>query len=172
MVTTTTVGSNGTEIVTSDMFIVWTEQEVKKHQVDLIKALRSGYYRQGDGRLLTVRNANLGNPTSWEAFCCLGVACDMSGLGEWAPMIQHSGNKMRNYRITNPATGKTENYPTLMPKLVAEYYGWPSEVENPQLPHEDSNYPAEQSAGMANLNDDYGWNFKQFADALELEWGL
>lgn len=37
-----------------------------------VRALRSGKYRQGPGWLCV-----------GDAFCCLGVACDISGLGRW-----------------------------------------------------------------------------------------
>jgi len=38
-----------------------------------VSALRSGAYQQGHG---TLRRG--------DAFCCIGVLCDVSGLGEWA----------------------------------------------------------------------------------------
>lgn len=38
-----------------------------------VAALRSGNYKQGQGRL---RRAD-------DTYCCLGVACDVSGRGEW-----------------------------------------------------------------------------------------
>ena len=41
-----------------------------------LEALRSGRYRQGQGHLHIA-----------DDFCCLGVACDISGHGEW-----HAGN--------------------------------------------------------------------------------
>jgi hypothetical protein len=37
-----------------------------------LNALRSGKYKQGRARL-----------KSADEFCCLGVACDISGLGKW-----------------------------------------------------------------------------------------
>ncbi len=38
-----------------------------------LKALRSGEYKQGNGRL---RNES-------DCYCCLGVLCDVSGVGKW-----------------------------------------------------------------------------------------
>ncbi len=38
-----------------------------------LAALRSGEYAQGRGRL----------KNNSDEFCCLGVACDVSGLGKW-----------------------------------------------------------------------------------------
>lgn len=43
-----------------------------------VKALRSGKYKQGKGKLLGPNNR----------FCCLGVLCDVSELGVWCD--QHS----------------------------------------------------------------------------------
>jgi hypothetical protein len=39
-----------------------------------LKALRSGKYKQGTGKL---RN-------KLDQYCCFGVVCDISGLGRWA----------------------------------------------------------------------------------------
>ena len=50
----------------------YTLNEQKKNKTDLVIALRSGNYKQGKKAL---RKDNF--------FCCLGVACDISGLGEW-----------------------------------------------------------------------------------------
>lgn len=51
----------------------WTKAQQRAHRRKWVKALRSGKYEQGRGLL----------KDSQGAFCCLGVACDISGLGEW-----------------------------------------------------------------------------------------
>lgn len=51
----------------------WTPEQQKEHRRLWVEALRSGKYQQAKNRL---RVAN--------GFCCLGVACDISGLGEWS----------------------------------------------------------------------------------------
>jgi hypothetical protein len=56
------------------MNMTYTKEEQKEHRVALVAALRSGKYRQARNSL------NTGN-----GMCCLGVACDISGLGEWEP---------------------------------------------------------------------------------------
>lgn len=38
-----------------------------------VKALRSGKYKQGTGRLRSMS----------DEYCCLGIACDVSGLDKW-----------------------------------------------------------------------------------------
>ena len=45
---------------------------MNKNAKKWLKSLRSGEYDQGKGRLRTE-----------DSFCCLGVACDISGLGRW-----------------------------------------------------------------------------------------
>jgi hypothetical protein len=50
----------------------------RENMTKLVTALESGDYRQGQGYLLTVKNGE-------RKHCCLGVACDISGLGEWGP---------------------------------------------------------------------------------------
>lgn len=44
----------------------------RKLREDWVTALRSGKYQQGRGRLKEGTD-----------YCCLGVLCDVSGLGEW-----------------------------------------------------------------------------------------
>ena len=52
--------------------MTYTLEEQKQHRQEWIKALRSGDYKQTNGNL---RDEN--------GYCCLGVACDISGLGVW-----------------------------------------------------------------------------------------
>lgn len=51
----------------------WTAEEQRGHRKLWVEALRSGKYEQA-------RSVLRADNTS---FCCLGVACDISGLGEW-----------------------------------------------------------------------------------------
>lgn len=56
--------------------MAYTGEEQAAHRKQWIEALRSGKYKQAQGRL---RNS--------EGMCCLGIACDISGLGEWSKGI-------------------------------------------------------------------------------------
>ena len=57
--------------------MAYTKEEQQANRKAWIKALRSGKYEQGHHRL---RSQDIyGN----KLYCCLGVACDISGLGEW-----------------------------------------------------------------------------------------
>lgn len=50
-----------------------TDLEAQKRVRKWIRALRSGKYKQAEGVLRNNHNA----------FCCLGVACDISAPGDW-----------------------------------------------------------------------------------------
>ena len=55
----------------------YTKDEQAEHREMWTSALRSGYYKQTTGAL---QRRDYGGR---EAYCCLGVACDISELGEW-----------------------------------------------------------------------------------------
>ena len=64
----------------------YTPEQTKEHRKELSDALRSGKYQQ--------RIKQLTNPNR-TAYCCLGVACEISGLGEWrghAYVTEHEAN--------------------------------------------------------------------------------
>jgi len=98
----------------------------------LIEALRSGEYEQTNGWL-----------RQGDGYCCLGVACDKSGLSEWkiGP---------RNYRY--------EGMSTQLPKTVQEWYGFATP----------SGRCMANFLSLTSLNDS-GASFKQIADVIERE---
>jgi len=51
-----------------------TKDEVRANRLKWLEALESGEYRQVHGNGLAVNGA----------YCCLGVACEVMGGGEWA----------------------------------------------------------------------------------------
>jgi hypothetical protein len=51
-----------------------TREEIRANRARWVVALRSGKYKQGDGSLHTN-----------DAFCCLGVACDLVDPEGWEP---------------------------------------------------------------------------------------
>lgn len=101
---------------------------LNKMEQKLVDALRSGSYLQTQYRL---RGDN--------TYCCLGVACDISGLGEWTRFdlgfdwdyMGHSG---------------------LLPQEVADLFGW----------------NRRQADALSNRNDD-GRTFAEIADFIESE---
>lgn len=95
-----------------------------------IEALRSGRYKQTRGQL-----------RDDEGFCCLGVLCDISGLGKW----DQNGCYRRNL----------SGHRLDLPFFVAEW------AELPSYPLASDNTP------LAELNDFSGLTFPQIADIIE-----
>lgn len=111
-----------------------------------VDALRSGEYDQTSGGLRRV-DAD-GNATG---FCCLGVACEISGLGRW------SDNGMSyvadEYRSAS-----------YMPGPVRDWLGLDS--DDPLLndvKYDDTPF----TASASELNDTYDRSFGDIADAIE-----
>ena len=52
----------------------YTPEQTKENRQQLSEALRSGKYQQNQ---LSLTNKN------YTAFCCLGVACEISGFNQW-----------------------------------------------------------------------------------------
>lgn len=94
-----------------------------------IVALRSGKYRQG------LRQLRMNG-----AYCCLGVACDISGLGEW-----------RQSFYATPA-GASE---ITLPGPVS---AWLGTTDNPEVGPD---------LRCVSANDNLHWDFNHIAAALE-----
>lgn len=110
---------------------------------ELVKALRSGEYRQGWDAL---RQA--------DSYCFSGVACDVSRLGEWDG--SEDGYEW-SYRIK----GSLSNNTLSLPLEVMNYYGW----SDP-----DAKLTVTQRFGdstdLVDLNDN-GFSFDEIADLIE-----
>ena len=87
---------------------MFTAQEIKDNREAWLAALRSGRYQQTQGYL-----------QNEEGFCCLGVACDISGLGRWrneypGPLGRKSYDISGDYSFSSVA---------LLPPPVREHLG-------------------------------------------------
>ena len=78
------------------------KQELGPRQLAFVEALESGKYRQGVSRLKREDDCH----------CVLGVACDLSQLGEWVP--DHIGRPV--YVVGN------HNADISLPESVRKYY--------------------------------------------------
>lgn len=115
----------------------------RENAAKLIEALQSGRYEQGFSRLRT----------RYDQYCCLGVACDISGLGEW--VLESDG---WYYKV-----GDNADY-AVMPKAVADWLGTTDGGEFFQ--------PDRLIGSLAGKNDN-GATFEQIASILEdasIEW--
>lgn len=110
---------------------------VNKERVELLcQALESGTFRQGSGCL---RNG--------DKYCCLGVACGVSGLGEWKEVIENDG-------VFEYLGGHS-----FLPNRVIEWYGFNSHNPGIKLRWDDS-------CTMSQANDVYDLSFAEIAVAL------
>jgi len=115
--------------------MTYTEDEIIEHRKQWIFALRSGEYNQG---ILSLKNQN--------AFCCLGVACDISGLGEW------SEHKDGDFSYIGEFCD--------LPVEVANFYG---------ISISNNNFG---TTYLAKLNDIDKYSFHQIADIIEMHTGI
>jgi len=67
-----------------------------------VEALESGEYKQTTGNL-----------RKGDGFCCLGVACDLSGLGKW---VSNPSIPIKEYETTYKED-------TILPEIVKEWLG-------------------------------------------------
>ena len=107
----------------------YTIEEQAEHRAQWVVALRSGKYKQSMGKLRVA-----------DAFCCLGVACDISGLGEWTLHNYYLGQSMA---------------------LPFEVFTW--------LGLRTSEGDRERGNSLAGMNDQDGKSFNDIADVIESE---
>ena len=116
--------------------------EQKAVRTAWVEALRSGEYKKGIHSLR--RN---------DTYCCLGVLCDVSGVGEWKSI---GGTK---YTTVYAYTTENEANHTTLPELVMNHVGLASDIGR-------KNEGILTSLVAAN---DGGLNFNQIADIIEAE---
>lgn len=96
-----------------------------------LEALRSGKYKQG----------RYGLRSEDDRFCCLGVLCDISGLGEWEDLPR--GGYIYKRREEGDDGGL------------------------PQFLHDSANMTYQQEDRLMGMNDIDGLNFPEIADWIE-----
>lgn len=115
-----------------------------------IVALRSGKYTQGHGRL----RDGVGQ------MCCLGVLCEISGLGEWKNLVG-----------IGPAFESAEDVLTEVPPIDVAAWLFPVTADssmsirknNPRIRNPETGEEIE----CADANDNHEWDFTKIANALE-----
>ena len=124
----------------------YTKEEQKEHREDLVYALRSGKYNQGRRALLYKDN-----------YCCLGVACDISGLGEWVKDENTDIISNVAYVVREDGSESTVQ----LPGPVSDYFGI----------DDNGNYFNEEGAiaSLISKNDTYDLTFEEIADIIESE---
>jgi hypothetical protein len=107
----------------------------------LVGELRSGRYRQTIGRLREIH-------PMVEGYCCLGVACDISGLGEW------EGGEFKVFDESNFSE-------VLLPYSVLKWLGWKTARGLLNVRGQGN-----RELSLIELNDE-GLSFDQIADVIE-----
>ena len=122
--------------------------EVNRRNMEkFVAALRSGEYRQGMGELCTPSYPEQDGPEH----CCLGVACDVSGLGKWAPSGVY-------------VIGRSK-FSSYLPDQVADWLG--IGTTNPELEFPDPDTDAVHILKATDANDSWEYSFEEIADAFE-----
>jgi hypothetical protein len=117
---------------------------VKKDKaMKLVKALRSGEYKQGTSVLVDSR----------DRFCCLGVACNISDS-----TLQWEENKSGDWAIDQRVSE--------LPPSIQEEYGFYSELGDMRGGFEYVTINGRVYDNLATANDD-GCTFDQIADFIE-----
>lgn len=109
-----------------------------------LTALRSGEYDQATGKL-----RELNDDGDVVGYCCLGVACEISGLGTW---------EGEDYLVNGVSDPEVVG---LLPVAVRDWLGF--DTSNPAL----DLYEEESGTSATEANDDYGASFSEIADAIE-----
>jgi hypothetical protein len=109
----------------------------RENMTKLVEALESGNYQQARGYLRV-----LNSDGTAKGYCCLGVACDISGVGRWFG---------RAYSVDDHDTSFAS-----LPPQVQEWLG----VDDPFV------RISSQHALCATTLNDNGWDFHQIAAQL------
>lgn len=120
--------------------VIYTREELQAHRKIWVNALRSGKYEQGKHALRLYDGS----------FCCLGVACEVSGLGEWRFAL----GETIGY-ITHDSTDADLTTNALLPPAVQQWLGLSTDG-------------GDWSGGaLYTMNDDDGKSFNEIADLIE-----
>lgn len=117
--------------------MAYTPAQQKRNRAKWVKALRSGKYKQARGCL---------SAPETDGMCCLGVACEISGLGKW---VRAYGD--------NSYLGQNLSLPT----AVKDWLGLTDHIGR-------FNETPSKITALSEKNDD-GASFAQLADIIERE---
>ena len=127
---------------------MYTPEEQKEHRRMWVKALRSGEYAQGKDVLCR-------KTVDTFEYCCLGIACKISGLGEFVPMY----NLSHSLSAFTFVTREEQPQDAVLPKVVQDWLG---------LRYHSGWYSNGGMRSLTKLNDN-GASFTTIADVIESE---
>ena len=124
-----------------------------------VAALRSRHYSQNRGALKVT-----GGSGRADGYCCLGVACEISGLGRW---LDEGIKQAYRVRMSN---GEYASSVDVLPTPVADWLGIATLEGSPMagaLMNADGSYDVPTWASLAQAND-AGVSFADIADLIEM----
>jgi len=123
---------------------MYTPEEQAEHRQKWVDALKSGKYEQGKDML-----------RDGDKFCCLGVACDISGLGVWT----ESTGRDENGKVTQDYAYVVNGRQSwgLLPREVRDWLG---------LKYSDAGYMHGVRKLLCKANDD-GFDFNAIVGIIE-----
>ena len=129
------------------------EQQAANRRI-WIEALRSGKYGQGTAGL-----------RSLDQYCCLGVACEVSDLGNW----ENKGDDYDTFRLYDGSLSRQERLNSV--ELVGEALPPPAVLRWLGLKTDQGQFRLESGVTemLTSLNDNQGYTFEQIADVIESE---
>ena len=125
----------------------------KKPAMELVAALRSGKYRQTKGKLHGGSNT----------YCCLGVACAVSGVGKYEKLSRSD----RAYVYTGPSD-ELFHEDMELPIPVRDHFGF-SDCLGRRKDEKNLIFGTKEHESLANAND-AGIKFTEIADYIEKNW--
>lgn len=139
--------------------------------IEWVSELRSGKYQQTTGYL---QNEN--------GFCCLGVLCDMAVAADVIPAPTVREGSVYDVRRYGPQDA-TAMPPDEVNAWAGVTWGTAYDVATPEKFYDkisgrinmtnapdDELIPVPEMVGLTALNDVYGANFNDIADAIEAQW--
>lgn len=116
-------------------------------EAKLVAALRSGKYTQTKGRLRDDKG-----------YCCLGVACDVLGKGEWIA---------KDFRYVYRVSPDDSSH-VVLPTAIQNMLGWTANNGRVRKAYEKGNSEDEPDylTSLAEFNDE-GVTFEEIADIIE-----
>ena len=140
----------------------YTKEEQAANRKKWVEALRSGKYSQASGILRNDTDHATGRKLRGFEYCCLGVACEISGLGVWGAGIDDAPDEVRRY-IPHEDGDESKMY--LLPESVREWLGIGThDGALYDLRKDDEDLSTPGSLTQANDN---GETFQQIADRIE-----
>ena len=115
-----------------------------------ISALRSGKYNQDRSHLKTTYG-----------YCCMGVACDISGQGQWIKTKTYIPETIVYAYNTGDDQDEELDF---LPTVVGKWLGLEGRLGGYNDPDED------KIGSLIDLNDNTEANFNKIADVIEKNW--